>query len=266
MRQFKIQNSKFKIVVFLIFAFLFFNFAFLEMASAELTIKANHNHIKIDFFYHGSTVSVKGTSDPNTDLVIKITAPDSHEPLKQKGKVAGLLWMNTGTLNFENVPGLYSIHSTGNINDILSSDEMDRHVIGYSALNKHIEITPVADEEEKSRWYGEFIKFKESSKLYSTSTEKVSTELKDGKQEYYILTEWPYQAPPGEYLVTVYAVKDLRVVEMAETKVKVEQVGAIKALANMAKNNGAVYGIVSILIALGAGFGVSLIFKKGGSH
>jgi hypothetical protein len=32
----------------------------------------------------------------------------------------------------------------------------------------------------------------------------------------------------------------------------------------MAKKNGALYGVISILSALGAGFGVGLIFRKGG--
>ena len=54
-----------------------------------LTAKANHDHITIDFFYHGSTVSVRGESDPGMDLVIKITSPEGHQVLKQKGKVGG---------------------------------------------------------------------------------------------------------------------------------------------------------------------------------
>jgi Putative transmembrane protein (Alph_Pro_TM) len=81
------------------------------------------------------------------------------------------------------------------------------------------------------------------------------------------LTAWPYQAAPGDYLVTVYAVKNGKVVEQAESKVNVEQVGTVKTLATMAKNSAAFYGILSIGIALGAGFGVSLVFRKGGgSH
>jgi hypothetical protein len=54
------------------------------------------------------------------------------------------------------------------------------------------------------------------------------------------------------------------VVETAETHVFVEQVGMVKYLAGMAKNNGALYGVVSILAALAAGFGVGMVFRKGG--
>lgn len=237
---------------------------FTANANAELTAKANHDHIKIDFFYHGSTVSVRGTSDPGTDLIIKITSADGHESLKQKGKVGGLLWMNTGTLNFEHVPNIYSIHSTKKIQDILNQEEALKYVIGYPALENHVEIEPVENDSERDTWFKEFIRFKESSNLYTTSEGKISTTLKDGRQSYYILTTWPYQAPPGDYLATVYAVKDGKVIETAESKVKVEQVGIVSLLAGMAKNKGALYGLISILVALSAGFGVGLIFRKGG--
>ncbi len=43
------------------------------------------------------------------------------------------------------------------------------------------------------------------------------------------------------------------------------QPGIIRLLADMAKNNGALYGIISIMVALSAGFGVGIIFKRGRS-
>ena len=237
-------------------------------ASAMLTAKANHDHITIDFFYHGSTVSVRGISEPDVDLIIKITSPEGHQVLKQKGKVAGVLWMNVGKLKFEQTPNFYEVFSTKKVEDMLSREEMEKYVIGYPALAKHVEITPVANEEEKAKWFDEFVKFKEESKVYVTSFGKIETTMNaDGKQEYYILTEWPYQAQPGDYLVSVYAVKDNKVIEQAQSKVNVEQVGMVKTLATMAKNSPAIYGFLSIGVALGAGFGVSMVFRKGGgSH
>ena len=234
------------------------------IASAQLTAKANHDHIKIDFFYHGSTVSVSGVTDPGTDLIIKIASPEGHEKLKQKGKVGGILWMNVGTRKFENVPNLYSVHSTRKLNDMISRDELDKYVIGYPALAKHATIEPAVNAEEKARWFDEFIKYKEMSKLYTTTDGRIEMQEKDDKQSYYILTQWPYQAPPGDYIVTVYAVKDGKVVDQAESRVQVEQAGLVKTLAVMAKNNAALYGVISIISALGAGFGVGLVFRKGG--
>lgn len=260
-----IGSTRFLGTLLLLLVYSLFQLAAAKPASAMLTARANHDHITIDFFYHGSSVSVRGESDPNVDLVIKITSPEGHQVLKQKGKVGGMLWMNVGQLKFEKTPNFYEVFSTKKVDDILSRDEMEKYTIGYPALQKHVEVTPVANEEEKTKWFSEFVRFKEDSRVYATSVGKIETSLnKDGRQDYYILTDWPYQAQPGDYLVSVYAVKNGKVVEQAEAKVNVEQVGMVKALATMAKNSAAFYGILSIGVALGAGFGVSLVFRKGG--
>ena len=237
-------------------------------ADAMLTAKANHDHITIDFFYHGSTVGVKGVSDAGRDLVIKITSPEGRQVMKQKGKVAGFLWMNVGTLKFENTPNMYELFSTKKVDDILTPGEQRKHTLGYAALADHVEISPLENGAEKTQWFGEFVKFKEASNLYKTDFGKIEMkDLPDGHQEYYIQTEWPYQAAPGEYLVSVYAVKNGAVVEQAESHVKVEQVGMVKTLAGMAKDSAALYGFLSIGIALSAGFSVGMVFRKGGgSH
>jgi uncharacterized protein (TIGR02186 family) len=259
-----VQGSKFKLTVIVIAA------AMLSLiaggnAHAMLTAKANHDHITIDFFYHGGTVSVKGLSDPGRDLVIKITSPEGHQILKKKGKVVGVLWMNVGTLSFERTPNFYEVFSTRKLDDILTREEREKYALGYPALKKSIDISAVKNDEEKTQWFNEFVKFKEASHLYVSNDGKIeTTTLADGHQEYYILTQWPHQAAPGEYTVAVYAVKDGKVVEQAESHVKVEQVGMVKTLASMAKDSAAIYGFLSVGIALGAGFGVGMIFRKGG--
>ncbi|MHB8893573.1 MAG: TIGR02186 family protein [Candidatus Geothermincolia bacterium] len=233
-------------------------------ATAELTVKANHDHITVDFFYHGSSVSVRGVCDPDADLIIKIAAADGLEVLKEKGKMAGVLWMNVGTLEFEKTPKLYEIYSTKPSRELLTPEEADRYVLGYSALARHVEINPPATAEKRKQLFGDYLKFKEASKLYARTTGQITFAEKDGKHTYAINTPWPYQAAPGEYVATVYAVKGGKVVETVESKVVVEQVGTVRYLASLAKNHGALYGLLSIAMALGAGFGVGLIFRKGG--
>ena len=251
-----------KAAVYLIAGVLFF--AVPQEASANLTLKANRDHIKVDFLYHGSTVTVSGQVERDADLMIKISSPEGHQSFKKKGKAAGVLWMNIGDIEFDHTPNLYFLHSTKTLEEMLSPEEADANTIGYSALGKHMDIAPVTDENEKTKWFKEFVKFKESSRLYAISSGKISLSQKSDLQDFSIKLDWPYEAPPGDYIVTVYAVRGGHIIEKAEAKVLVEQVGIIKTLSNMAKNSGAVYGLISIAIALGAGFGVGLVFRKGG--
>jgi uncharacterized protein (TIGR02186 family) len=265
-RTFNIQDSIFKKMLFLaaIASFLLSSYS-AGTAHAMLTAKANHDHITIDFFYHGSSVGVKGITDPGRDLIVKIASAEGHQTLKRKGKVAGVLWMNVGTLTFEHTPNLYEVFSTGTINDILAPDERGKYTIGFEALEKHVAIEPVSNEAERSEVFGQFLKFKQASNLYVSKESSIGKKvLADGHEEYSVMTHWPYQAAPGEYTVTVYAVKNGKVIEQAEDRVRVEQVGTVKRLADMAKNSAAFYGFLSIGIALGAGFGVGMVFRKGG--
>jgi len=234
-------------------------------AFATLTAKANHDHITIDSFYHGSSVSVRGVCDSDAELIIKITSPEGHMALKEKGKAGGLLWMNVAELRFGNTPNLYLINGSKKIEDLVAVEEADKYVLGYSALKRHITMEPISDPAERVTWSDEFIKYKENQNLYLEGNGKITfSAKKDGSTSYYLLFDWPYQAAPGDYLVDVYAIKDCKVVETAQSKINVEQVGTVKYLATMAKENGGMYGALSIVVAIFCGFGVGMIFRKGG--
>jgi uncharacterized protein (TIGR02186 family) len=242
-------------------------FFFAGDTAEALTIKVNHDHVKIDFFYNGSTVSVKGIAGKDTDLVVTIASAEQHrQTLRQKGHVGGILWMNVGEVTFGNVPDLYIANSTRDIDAILESEMKEAFGIGYPAIIKKADVLGV-ENREKERLLSEFIKFKEASYLYSATAGSISMKEADGDRAYSLYADWPYQAGPGDYVVTVYEVKDGKVVDTAKASLFVEQVGLVKTLADMARNNGAMYGIVAVLIALSTGFGVGIVFKKsGGAH
>jgi hypothetical protein len=263
MNRFKVLCKETFVMVLTVFAVLAFSH---ENGFAQLTSKASHDHVEVNFFYHGSEFSIRGVADPDVDLIAKITSTkDQNKELMKKGKVGGLLWMNVGQIEFDHAPSVYMIWSTKDLKDILSSQDQQRNVIGYPALKDSIEIRPAANEQERSRWFNEFVKFNEASKLFSITSGGIKTIEGNGEQKYSLDVQWPYQVLPGEYTVTVYAVKDRHIIEKAESKVVVSQVGTVKTLSHMAKNNGALYGVVSIFVAMTSGFGVGIIFKGGGA-
>lgn len=233
-------------------------------AWAVLTTQVNHGNIQIDLTYHGGHISIAGKSDANVDLILKIFSYEGHEKLMKKEKVAGVVWMNVGELSFDNTPNLYYLRSTKKPEEILSPQQMTTYGIGYDALMKNAEIKPLSSPEEKRVLFDDFIKYKESKKLFSESVGDIDIKPENGGQSYYTDFDWPYQVPPGKYQVAVYAVKDGEVVDTAETEVVVEKTGTVKTLADMAGENGALYGAAAIGVAVIAGFGVGVIFKKGG--
>jgi len=236
-------------------------------AWAALTAKANHDDIKINYNYNGSTVSISGISDPNVDLIIKITSGNTDEKLMRKDKEAGL-WMNVEQLTMENAPNFYFIRSTSNLDSLLSADQLIANELGYGALEQTIDISPAKSADMKKSLLNDYIKYKEDGKVYSQSLGSIDQNTNDaGQPSYYTKFDWPFQAPPDTYDVTVYAIKNHVITDTAQSKVVVEQDGIVKALSDMAQNNGALYGTAAIGVSLTAGFGVGFIFKSGGgSH
>ncbi len=240
--------------------------AVLASSASAMTAKANHDDIKIGLTYNGSSVSISGMTDRDVDLIMKITAEDATEKLMRKDKAAGM-WMNVEELTIEHVPEVYYLRSTRDPELILNPEQRNQYVIGYPALKEKIDLQPAKDNAQRTKLLDDFIKYKEDGKVYNVSVGDVDVNPEDGGESYYTIMDWPYQAPPGQYQVDVYAVKNGQVIDTATSQVLVEQDGVVKSLSDLAKNNGAVYGLAAIGVSVTAGFGVGVVFKGGGgSH
>ncbi len=220
--------------------------------------------IHVDSLYHGTRVVVTGDVDAGEEIIVKFSSPSKKAHLRNKGKRAGLFWMNVGELEFYPVSEVYLVYSTKDISSILDSDQQDKYALGYDAFRRTVEVAPVSDESVKEKWVKEFISFKEKNRVYGIFTGNIDTGEKGSKKTFKLSVEWPYQAPPQEYTVNVYAVKDNTVHDHHQTTLNVKTVGALNFISGMAFNKAPLYGVISILIAIAAGFIVSIIFKGGG--
>ncbi|MHB1390395.1 MAG: TIGR02186 family protein [Thermoleophilia bacterium] len=240
--------------------------AIMAPGASAMTAMASDDDIKIGLTYHGSTVDISGVTRPDVDLIMKITGVDATEKLMRKDKIAGM-WMNVEELTLNNVPEIYYLRSTRDPETILSADQLQQYVIGYPVLREKIDLTPAKPADQRVKLLDDFIKYKESGKLYSRTVGAIDVKPDAGGEAYSVTLDWPYQAPPGEYKVEVFAVQNGQVVDSAQSQVTVERDGAIKSLSDMAKNNGALYGLAAIGVSVTAGFGVGIVFKGGGgSH
>ncbi|MCL6472227.1 MAG: TIGR02186 family protein [Firmicutes bacterium] len=143
------EKEKTGIIIALLSMALLILLVFASTAFAQIIVNTNADDIKIRAFYHGGRVDISGKTDPGADVIVKITSSEEKTKLREKGKV-GFFWLNKDPLIFERVPNLYLLYSTKDIPSILNREEMDKYVIGYPALKKHIEIVPVKNESEKT--------------------------------------------------------------------------------------------------------------------
>lgn len=241
-------------------------FGSLPVAQAA-TVDVTPTKVPITLTYHGAQLTVSGQSAPEDHLILKISSESHDTAMKNYEKVGGMVWMKTGTLEFKGVPGVYLIHSTADLSRILPETERGQYQLGYEAMAKATRIEDKNGNPVDGKWFDEFVRFKEKEKVYKIEQGTIVRQHGENSNAFKVVVDWPFQAPPGEYKVELFAVKDGKVVDKAATQFEVERVGIVAMLSKMATEQSALYGAMSVVMALVAGLAVGAIFKKGGgSH
>ena len=225
-------------------------------AKEELAARLPQDEIDITASYHGERLMIYGAVPKDADIIAVVTSPKESLTMKMKGKV-GPFWMDVKDIHFKNAPSMYKVHSTRMISDILSIEKQEELGIGLHGLKKQI-----ADGAEE-RLTDEFIKLKNDEGLYSIKEGDIKIYKQKLFETYFY---WPPKAPTGKYNIEVYAVRNGRVILHDTETLMVEKVGVEAFVSNLAKNNGMIYGILSVAIAIGSGFAVGILFKGGGAH
>jgi len=213
------------------------------------------DRICVDSTYMGDQIDVSGAALPGAEVIIKVTSAPGPMKLARKGKV-GPIWMNVADVAFDNAPAFYKVNCTETLNPALSPQQMSSLGLGYNGLKSQIAVKPAAEDSPAN--FKEFIGLKEGSGLYEVKPHSVAV---DRQGSFRTSFAWPSNAPAGPYTVTVYEVKDGKLVRQASRQLTVERVGLARWLADMAQNHGAAYGLLAIATALSAGLVVGFVFK-----
>ena len=215
--------------------------------------------------FGGDTITFHGTlPQPEASLIVRVES-DNNPPLKlvRKGKVV-IFWMAVKQFEISNVPFLYKIICSGNLNEVLTEDLKEKLNIGYEVLKENMELKLLKGEpgeDDNQVVFDGFVKMKEKFGLYAVQENAI--EIKDGLSFDFELG-LSDRSVGGNYTVDCFAVKDGKVVGKAEKTITVEKVGLTRWFMNMANHYSAVYGIMAVIVAISVGLIVGFIFKGGG--
>ncbi|MBF0459497.1 MAG: TIGR02186 family protein [Nitrospirae bacterium] len=231
-------------------------------ANAALTFSMDKKLIPINAFYKGNVLTITGTVESGKDVVVKITSPLENEAFMIKEKLYHLFWMNKDKVNVTNVNSVYMLYSSDDLDKMLSAGERNKYSLGYDAIRDSAGVSGGSPESDRDMLFREFIRVKEEGRLYSVNGNKVILmPSKDGKNSFWLTVSMPYQVPIGSYNVDVYAVSNHSVVEKASDEVKIEPVGMVREISDMAMAHGGVYGLLAIVIALITGYMVTPVIS-----
>lgn len=231
-----------------------------ESPPEGIAVKVTPAVIPMGTFYSGAKVHVEGTVPPGSDVVIAVRGPDTIEVFNKVGR-AGPIWVNVGKVSISGIPSVLLIFSSKRVCDCLCRAEVDRHVLDAAAIKGQIKIKPQASATDLVA--DEFLKLKYRQGSYQLENVGVRVaEAKEEGQGYSLDFDWPRNAAPGMYRVSVSACRDGNVIHSQEIPLEVAEIGFPAAIAGMARERPATYGIISVVAAVLAGFGIDFITTK----
>lgn len=224
------------------------------LAAAGLGIKVTPQVVEMGAFYNGAKIRIEYLSAPDAKPVVVVRGSEVSELFNVKGR-AGPVWVNTGKVSISGVPSLYLSMSPQAVSDFLQPEAIDKYMLDLTALKKQIKIEPQEMDRDILRAEYLNLKSRENSYRFISDAVKMGEPGQDGVP-YAIDLEWPRNAPPGDYEVVVYEFRNGSIAGESHAPLKVERVGFPAFMAALASNRAELYGVLSVILAVLAGFGM----------
>jgi uncharacterized protein (TIGR02186 family) len=243
--------------------------AFTPEAQQKVITAASKNLIEIGLSYRGDEIHFFGVNPvPGSDLIIRLTAEKSEEvKLSVKGRV-GPFWMTVKQYDVTGAPFMYKIHSTKPLDQIISPALAEELELGYKAVRSKMKMRLARGEaapDDGEKVFNGLIKIKEKANLYNIVEDPKRLEITEGRlfKHYF---RFPAAATEGRYQVESFSFRNGELIGYGKDLIEIKKVGLEHWLTRISQDHPVFFGIMAVLIAVGAGLLVGMIFRKGGHH
>ncbi len=219
----------------------------------------SHHLIAITTAFTGSNVLLFGALDEaGGDVVVVVRGPETRTTVRRKSRI-GPVWLNTDELTFTGAPAFYAVAASGPLESVMAEDERVRFRIGTEKLA----LSPV---DGVTRSPVELASFREALVRNKARDDLYSIEVNPvrflGDRLFRTTLSFPANVPPGNYQIEVLQLRDAVVVGAQTSVLVISKVGLEAEIFDAARSSPALYGLVSVLLAIGAGWTAGVVFKK----
>lgn len=236
-----------------------------NLASAEEKVVAglSQSLVSITANFDGTGILIFGAVKrdapaPDTgplEVVIAVTGPATPVVVRRKSKEYGI-WVNTASVEVDRAPSFYAVASTSPLRDVLSEIEDRRYKI---TIDRLIRSVGVAREGLDAASFSEaVIRIRQDKGLYTEVGGDI--ELTD-ETLFRTQIALPSNLVEGDYSTRIFLTRDKKVVDAFETTLAVRKVGLERWIYNLAHQKPLIYAILSLTIAIAAGWTASAVFR-----
>ncbi len=233
----------------------------LPAKAEEIVLGLSRDRVAITATFEGSDILIFGAirrEEPIPDkselgVIVTVAGPDMPVTVRRKDRRAGI-WVNTDSVEVDAAPSFYAVTTTAPMEYVLRDIEDLRHRITIPRAIRAVG-TGVSDSPAFTR---ALIRIRAGQDLYQVLEDAVDLEE---ETLFRTAVTLPANLTEGDYKARIFLTRNGRVIDRYETTIPVQKVGLERWLYNLAHENALIYGLMSIAIAIGAGWAASAAFS-----
>ena len=229
----------------------------------EVVLGLSSDKVSITTSFDGSEILIFGAvkretpipADAPLEVVITVAGPEFPALVRRKEKKFGI-WVNAASVEVDSAPSFYAVATTGPMDQVLTRVEDLRQKISVERVIRSVGAP--ANIEDSASFTEAVIRIRQSEKLYQKLEGQVAL---DEQTLFRTAIKLPANLTEGDYVTRIFLTRNGEVVSSYETSIDVRKVGLERWLYALAHDNAPLYGLMSLAIAILAGWGASTAFR-----
>ena len=236
-------------------------------ATTELPVAVAEEQITVNSDYSGSNITVFGVNPDRRgrgDVVVVVRGPNEATTLMRKRLVLGL-WVNGDPVTFSEAPSFFAVLSSRPLRSIVGPQAIWRYQLDPAASAQLASAVPAGA--DPSAYRAALVRLRRAQGLYQEFSGRASPERRGGLTTYQgglfrAVVRLPANAPIAQYQADAYVFREGRLISSQRIPIGIVRVGVERRIHDLATQASWLYGIVTVLLALAAGWGAALLFRR----
>lgn len=236
--------------------------AFALPAQAEEVVAGlSQDSVQITTNFEGSEILIFGAvkrsvplpDGPPLQVIVTVEGPEAPITIRRKDKRFGI-WVNNAAVEVDAAPSFYAVATSAPWAEVILDVEDLRHSVSIDRAIRAVGL----DREDRGSFIEALVRIKESQDAYLNAFGSV-----DVSEETLFRTsiQLPANLTEGDYTARFFLTRGGEVLDVHETSINVSKVGLERFLFNLSRQQPLIYGLMSLAIAIFAGWAASAFFR-----
>lgn len=235
----------------------------LPARAEEVVAGLSHDNIGITASFNGSEILIYGAikrfePEPASDrmgIIVTLEGPPGSVTIRRKSREMGI-WVNTDSVGVAAAPSYYAVASSAPLAEILDPNvDVSQRISIPLAMRSFAGPIEVAD----ARPFTEaLLRIRQEEGLYHLDEAAVTILENTLFRADFTL---PANLIEGDYKTRIFLLRDGQLVDQYRTAIYVRKVGLERWLYTLSRDHAAIYGALSLALAVFAGWAAAAVFR-----